>query len=371
MTWAAWHEKSERLASDAHLLARQGMSDQALPLFAEAAHAENQALNALDASKTRTLGITVVSAVSLWFKAKKFAIAERTAIQWLSSGKLPQFAVDQLRSMVQAIWTQEALQTAGVAFLPGQVLVSVKGGQTISGGAPLDLVVEKVQTVQALFFRTIEFLKGIPHRKRGAPSLEIQAACRPWLLQAPPGSYQFSVAVQEPPQPDFFKDAAPNAKDVANHFMSILKASSDDPINQLQEIVPSKEYRSTFLKLTRNLSPTGKNFSSVQIRTVDDVNKISLGPETRKEINRALRPPDKHQSPTEEHTELHGVLRALHLEKDWLELLLADGKSVHIDGLSEAVDDVIGPMVNRPVIVQAKYSTRTRRLHFLDIELDD
>jgi hypothetical protein len=35
---------------------------------------------------------------------------------------------------------------------------------------------------------------------------------RPWLFQAPAGSYQFSVAIQEPRQPDFFKDAGPQPR---------------------------------------------------------------------------------------------------------------------------------------------------------------
>jgi hypothetical protein len=96
---------------------------------------------------------------------------------------------------------------------------------------------------------------------------------------------------------------------------------------------------------------------------------VSLGPENRKSINRVLRPPAEPSDKSETVVELRGVLRALHLEKDWLELLV-DGNSVHIDGLNETVDDVIGPMVNRPVIVQVK-KTRKGRNRFVDIEIDD
>jgi hypothetical protein len=157
---------------------------------------------------------------------------------------------------------------------------------------------------------------------------------------------------------------------VALHFLSILQASSEDPADQLPELVHSEEYRSTFLKLARNLAPTGKNFSQVEVRSADDSQGISLGPENRKAINRVLRPkkpqPEMEGQPTEE---LRGVLRALNLEKDWLEVLMGTG-IVHVDGLSEAVDDVIGPMVNRPVIVQAKRKARGGWL-FLDIEPED
>jgi hypothetical protein len=371
VSWLSWHERSERLASDAHVYARRGDHEGALRLFAEAAAAESRALDELDASKSRTLGITSVSAVSLWFKAHEFSRAEQLALRCLSSLKLPQFAVDQARALLQAIWTAQAMGDASVSFLPGQVFVAVRGGQTVTGGAPLDLIVEKVQTVQALFYRTIEFMKHVPHRKRGAPSIEIQEACRPWLFQAPAGSYQFSVAIQEPQQPDFFKDAGPQPEQVAVHFMSILKASSEDPTDQLPELVHSEEYRSTFLKLARNLAPTGKNFSQVEVRSADETQGISLGPENRKEINLALRPQgSKTETQEKTSTELRGVLRALNLEKDWLEVLLTDGQIVHVDGLNEAVDDVIGPMVNRPVIVQVKRKPRGR-WQFQDIEPED
>ncbi|MBE9014234.1 hypothetical protein IQ250_29010, partial [Pseudanabaenaceae cyanobacterium LEGE 13415] len=50
-----------------------------------AAECEVRALEALDVTKTRTLGVIVVSAVSLWFKAEEFDIAERLAYRWLAS----------------------------------------------------------------------------------------------------------------------------------------------------------------------------------------------------------------------------------------------------------------------------------------------
>lgn len=39
---------------------------------------------------------------------------------------------------------------------------SVKGGEVITGGAPLDLIVEKVQTIQSMFYRTVECIKDLP-----------------------------------------------------------------------------------------------------------------------------------------------------------------------------------------------------------------
>jgi hypothetical protein len=111
VSWLSWHERSESLASDAHTCARLGEQQRARDLFAAAAEAGAHALAEVDVSKTRTVGITAVSAVTLWFKSHHFAQAEQLALQWLGSNRLPQFAVEQLRNLLQAIWTAQTMGT--------------------------------------------------------------------------------------------------------------------------------------------------------------------------------------------------------------------------------------------------------------------
>ena len=367
MTWANFHARSEQLASEAQLALRARNTGQALDLYGQAAAAERLALNQLDASKVRTRGITAVSAVALWFKAREYGLAEQLAHATLADADIPEFARHEMRNLVQAIWTESAKQEAGVAFLPGQVMVSVKGGEVITGGAPLDLVIDKVQTIQSMFFRTIEFLNGVSHRRAGRPAKELQDACRPWLFQSAPGSYQFSVAIQRPPQADFFKqDIEPER--LAQHFLEIVSASSGDSKDELVKLVPDELYRATFLKLARNLAPTGKTFDRIELRSAGEARPIALVPQSRININEQLR---QKASVTDERNgnpeELRGTLRALHLDDDWL-LVVVDGKPVRIEGLQDQVDDVVGPMVNRTVIVRA-IRTLNRKLRFTDIEL--
>ena len=66
---------------------------------------------------------------------------------------------------------------------------------------------------------------------------------------------------------------------------------------------------------------------------------------------------------------LRGVLRAVHLEKDWLELYVSDAP-VRISGVVETVDDVIGPMVNHSVVVHVARDSKGTYI-FRDIELED
>lgn len=371
MTWAERHRESELLAAEAEAAVRDGDRRRALVLYARAADAEDAALDALDSTKLRTVGISAVSAVSLRYKAAAYQQAEATAYRWLATGSLPDFAVEQIRALLETIWTESARDQAGVRFAPGQVMVSVKGGDIIRGGAPLDLIVAKVQTVQSLFYRTAEFVHGLPHRMRGAPSQEIQERFRPWLFQTAPGSYQFAVAVQERRQPDLFRTDEPAAAEVARRFLKILRASAEDPEEALQEVVPDETYRATFLKLTRNLAPTGKTFGELEIRAADEARPIILVPTTRRSIGEAVRkarPEQPDVAALREET-VRGVLRAVHLDDDWLEVTV-QGQHVRIVQVGEAIDDVIGPMVNRPVILRAALDARGRRL-FRDIEPDE
>ncbi len=369
MSWVDLHKASEAAAIDAEQAFRVGNASQATLLYARAAELEQQALAAVDRTKARTRGITAVSAVSLWYKAVAYERAEQLAHSMLADPSIPPFARTDLRNLVQAIWTDSSMRAANVTFLPGQVFVSVKGGEVITGGAPLDLIVEKVQTIQSMFYRTIEFIRDMPLRSRGAPTRDIQESCRPWLFQAAPGSYQFSVAIQEPKQLDFFRqDMRPDL--VARHFLEILKATSSKDQQQLQTLVPKDDYRNVFLKLSRNLAPTGKTFDSIEFRTATGDILTALTPDARTAINQTLkktRPVDAYDSQTTEE-ELIGILRAVDLDKDFLDVTV-EGHHFHVVGLGDAMDDVIGPMVNKNVkvlVLRGKGSIRLR-----DIELDE
>lgn len=107
MTWLQQHQKSEQLAAEAEIAARRGELSLARELYAQAAEAEEQACSLVEPDKTRTLGITAVSAASLRYKAAQAEAAERVACQWLGSGSLPPFAIEQLQRLLQSIWSEQ------------------------------------------------------------------------------------------------------------------------------------------------------------------------------------------------------------------------------------------------------------------------
>jgi len=371
VSWASLHRESEGLAAEAHGALRLGDANRARELFAAAARKEAMAFAEIGLTRPRTLGAIAVSAVSLWYKAGALAEAEQLAHRAATTEGIPPFAKAELNELLQAVWNEQAQNEAGISFLRGQVVVSVKGGEVVAGGAPLDLILSKVQTVENLFYRTAEFLKSHPLRRKGPPPRELQMRCRPWLFQSVPGSYQFAVAIQQPPQGELFATGEPEPQALTDTFLSILRSVNEDPMDGLNDIVPNVEYRETFLKLTRNLSPSGKSFDQIEVRSVSDRNPVVLSAASRTSISDALRRGSRTnpRAVSDEESTLRGVLRALDLDQDWLEVAV-EGVHKRVNGVAEEVDDLLGPMVNHVVSVRVREGKRGRLL-FVDIEQEE
>ena len=366
MTWLEQHRLSERYASNAEVAKLRGERAQVQELYSIAARYEESALDAIASDKPRTYGIVAVSAVALHFKAAEFSEAKKLAYRCLASQRLPEFAARRLENMLQSINREQA----GVLLDDTEMLVSLKGGAILYGGAPLGLIIEKSQKMRSLIYRTAEYLKNVPHRRRGEPSKEIRDSYRPWIFQAEPGSYQFTVSVQKIKQlkMNLFDTDEIYPEQIVDQLFHILQACSESPEEGLTELVPEDDYRIAFLKLTRDLTPTprGDEFTRLDIQTASTPRALGLSINTRYAINEVIRT-NLSPSADEQATEIHGILRVLSLDNDWIQVVQESGETVRINRAGEEIDDRIGPMVNHLVIVQAAKSGAS--LRFLDIEL--
>lgn len=107
MSWDLYHSESEKLASQAEVLRLRGDHSSAADVYRRAAELEERALDALDPSRSRTRGITAVSALSLWHKAGREDEVRRLAEQLLAE-PLPHFAQVQTREFLHAFDPQPA-----------------------------------------------------------------------------------------------------------------------------------------------------------------------------------------------------------------------------------------------------------------------
>lgn len=68
MSWLVHHTRSEEYASQAEEFYRQRETNRSAEFYRLAAEAETNALENLASNKTRTIGITAVSAASLYYR---------------------------------------------------------------------------------------------------------------------------------------------------------------------------------------------------------------------------------------------------------------------------------------------------------------
>lgn len=349
MTWLEHHHQSEKLASSADVARFNGDGELAKRLYGKAAEAEVRAIDALDPSKVRTLGITAVSAVALYYKAAQLLLAESTAYRFLGLDNLPNFARLQLRDLLHAIWAEQR-DVSEVAELPSdQLNVAMSGNDILMGVAPIGAVVRCVEAVQSLLYRVAEFIQGVDHRPTGRPSPAIRAACRPSILHVPASNYQFAVTIEDSiGQRELFDDRGPHK--IVDTAIDILRAGADSPEEELPMVVPADDYQHTFLQLTRDLSPNEPHRLSVW--SPRHPKHISLDHTTRERARAAMS--NTIQKPMGPRS-LEGVLRAVDLDRGRIMVKDQHGK-YKVDGIDDTLDDSIGAMVNRPVVVQAEAS---------------
>jgi hypothetical protein len=149
--------------------------------------------------------------------------------------------------------------------------------------------------------------------------------------------------------------------------------------------------------MSLNLAPTGKTFNKLEITSTTDSDTfpIVLLPESRKTLNNMLRRKreDVDIATQEEQTiglppytphrrigmediatqeeQIIGILRAIHLDDDWLEITANNGSSIRIYQTGDIIDDVVGSMVNHRVIVKVTVSQRDGRYLYRDIQLEE
>ena len=177
------------------------------------------------------------------------------------------------------------------------------------------------------------------------------------------------MRVQRPSHLAFWPDETLPTSIGDRYIPQCFACSSEDPDGRLLDLVPDEGYRKTFLRMTRNLAPTGNTFGRVETRgnLALDEPPVVLLPLARETINRSLRQREL-QTDTHSIVQIHGVLRVVDLNRDWIEVKSPEG-SIKVTHMGDVVDDIIGPFVNHQIIVEAVRG-RGKQLQFKDIQLD-
>ncbi len=368
------HTTAQELSARAAHVLSEGLAQEAQRLFSEAAKHEAAALASVPSDRTRTRSILSVSVASLLYKGALLDESEKAIFQYLALGDLDSWADTQLRELLQVV-TDERLLKANLArrYSGESITVALRGGEIGAGTGPLDLILDKASGFRSLLYRMAEWVGQFPLRRHGPPPKELQDLVYARATEPAVGSYRLEVRLTEPIQPDLYHPTRVPPAELSDRLFDFLECLTAGTPKDLEELVPQPDYLRALLQLTRNIVPGGKRVRELGIyrQKQDTLQSVYLTDGLPPRIREAI--PKQVKSPTEEHTTIQGVLRALHLDRNWLELTLEDGTHFICDTVPEMLDDVVGPMVNRRVLVMGPMRQKRgkNRLLVAEIELVD
>lgn len=366
------HRNSEELAAKATAHVAHGEISRAQELYSEAADWEKRALASIAPNQDRTRNVLSVSLVSLLYKAGRLAEAERTIFQLLGTGELKPWADHQLRELLEVVSDEWVLtKNYGRVYAGSAITMSLRGGEIGSGTGPFDLILEKTSGFRNLLYRFAEWVGDYPLRMRGTPPKDLTDLLQTRVAEPSMGSYRFEVRFTSPLQVDAFDAPIVQPEEVTGALFRFLHLLNHGEIGEFMEYVPDEGYRTALLQLTRNVAPSGK-----RIREIGIYRGSSSGTEiaylTRATIQRVREVLPQREEESAPWASVEGVLRAIHLDENWLELTLPDGSTKKCITKPEMLDDVVGPMVNQEVVVRGpekRWRGGVTKVFVEDIEL--
>ena len=370
--WLEHHRLSEDRASRADIARQRGELKAAVALYAEAAAAETHALNAFDGDDDRLRSMLALGAASLHYKAQDLDTASRLAHGYLGDVKALPYYASQMEHLLGTIRFERDWQGARLADPRTRLRFSLRGGETMHGGAPADVIEAPRRAALALVTRAIEFELSVAYRTAGKASSETLQQFRPWLLQAPAGSYQFDVAIQPPAQRELIPSHQISAEDVVQSSAEILAAAARSPDAILPEIVPDADYRKAFLKIAKDLTPDDHGFRRLEVRTPSHDFPIVLHSGSREIITDAIKRLSvsaDQDGEQREDVEISGILRNVHLDSEWIEVRV-DAAKHRITGFNEDLATQAGGFLNQKVVLSVQQD-QAGKLYFRDINATD
>jgi len=354
------HREVEALSVYAAEATSQGRVKEAIEIYGKAAKLEEQALEEIPPDKTRTRSVLSVSVASLLYKAQMLDDAENAIFSSLASRNLEPWAETQLRELLSVVSDERLLaKTLHQRYSGESIVFALRGGEIGSGTGPLDLILEKASGFRSLLYRFAELIADYPLRTQGNPPKDVIDLIQARATEPALGSYRLEIRLTEPLQEELFGPSRLRPRILSDTLFQFLGGLTRGDYRKLEEVVPQLDYRRALLQLTRNVTPSGKRIKEIGIYRKQEMQTESVYltealPEKIKEVM-----PRQQKESGKKYGEIHGTLRALHLDKNWLELTLPNKEPVRCDTRHDMLDDVVGPMVNREVIVRGP--TRLRR----------
>lgn len=377
------YTQSQQAIIAAERAQQAGDETRARQLFGDAAYLQAQFVESLPTDKARTRSVYGLSVATLYYRANAVDEAERWAHKTLSYADVDQHAADKLRQLIARIWDDKTIRDLKLNLSTYPISMFFRGGHVVNGTAPVEPVDTRTKAMRALTNRCGDFKNKRPL----ARSPEPRAA---ELYQAHDrhgtGSYRVDLYFSLPDQlvlPFQGVNAIASPLEVMELAIEVIGVASQGSGTDVEHLVTDPGYRLIFVRLARQLVPDGFEIGELELRLGGGGQRVVLQDKHRFGLNALIREfalPEspkqrrKHESEpfrltSEDTRSYRGTLRAVDLDLKRIRVEHFGGASGPVLYLPEDLmfDDVVGPMLNKPVIV-TEVRQKGKKWHVQNIE---
>ena len=374
------YQESQNLIMEAEKLLEDGDQEGSSAKYLEAAKQQKAFVDSLAPSKVRTRSVYGLSAATLYYRGNDLDAAARLAHRVLSEAEVEAKSAAGLERLLSRIKNDRLLHDKGHKNISAPVCCFLRGDDIGEGIAPANLVDRFTTSVISTFRRMAAWKSKLPFTVRLQQI--VSENYRVYQTEAMPGSYavDFYITGAKQLPLDFegneFSSVQPD--EVVRSTMDFIRLaiSGEDVSSEALNLPPDEEYRTTLLRLVRNMIPDGKGVSELELRLGDHSYEtaVTLRPNSKPSLARLINPgiaEVKSKPQTEVTEEQVGILRAVDLDTRKVKLDLPSGQKFAFTVPRTISEDVLTPMLNQQVKVRRYRSANKLKWIVQDLDLSD
>lgn len=367
-TAAELHERAMALYDAALLARRRGDEKSFHECVRSALVTETNAAHSFDATHGMepTRSILYRSAATIAMTGGLFQRALELSGAGLAGSDVPHEIRTELVALIKdANYRLHVLETEGVSIGNESLIMSLEGDAVGNGMVRHDVFKAKIGAMVNLINRTIDRMKGLPFGEARAKALAAPIFVSPPI----PGSFAIEVRLGDQRQPDL--DGIPTAVDVDGVLNEVVECFQDfknGNLELLQHKISSEDYYTNFMALGRTLQPDGSKITAVEL--IGNLRKGIKRVRITTPRSRPARSKPAGQG-TGELVEIIGLLRVAEKRdegKERVEVVDEEGKWHDIHVPAALMADVVRPLWDSRVVIQARRSGKRRVLELETID---
>jgi hypothetical protein len=308
----------------------------------------------------------LISAAQMALKAELFREAEKMTALGLAGDPSDEDA-ETLRNLSQSVHFLKHISSYNVAINPHELVLSLAGNQVGKDKVKGHELLERIDTISKLAYRTADRLRQKPFNEKGKPTKTEFAEFESYLSVTPSPVFAVNIGFGMAGKGTFpTLDSQPF---LIEDLLSNIALVNQDKITDLQKSIPDEAYRNNFIALTKKLSPDGDRIQNVGLSAKINDKPVAVAlSKLRSAYNfDFLNKVKAEDDDTPREVEIIGTLYFADSKKSKIKLYDEySGKEYLVEVPKGILSDVVRPFFEEEVKIKGLLHHRVVHLHTID-----